>query len=198
MKLNISRITENRDSHKSKESIVLETYKKHKDYLSYDLSKTKISKKKLVFKNLNHKKMLHKHLVFEHFYIALLLTLSICIYQLIIGSYLMSFLLLIAGGLLMYKLLSESDVPFKLIFEGLNVYELNCIGKRIMEFTPSIIESSNSNEYENDFIFMSSGNNGKMKSLIIMEGLEFDIRGILRMYFDDYSFINHIKMRCQE
>ena len=198
MNLNVSRITEVRDSHKSTANVVLELYKEQENYVSYDLIKTKITKRKLVFKNINHKNMLHKHLVFEHFYIALLLTLSICTYLLVVENYLMSILLLIGGVVLMLKLLNESEVPYKLVFDGLTIYELNHIGKRIMEFNPSIIENSDSNEYENNFIFMSSGNNGKMKSLIIMEGLEFGIRDILRMYFDDYSFTNHIKMRGQE
>ena len=198
MNLNISRITEARGSYKSVEDNIYVLYKKNESFLSYNLNESKRKKQKLVFNNVNHKSMLHKHLVFEHFYIILLLTLLIAGYQLVVENYLMSVLLLIAGMLLELKLLNESEVPLKLVFDGLTIYEVNHIGKRVNELNSAIIEPSNTDEYENDFIFISSprtssSKNEKIKSLIIMEsdfGLES--RDLFRKHFHGLGFKNRI------
>jgi len=217
MNLNISRITEVRDSYKPIADIVLELYKQEESYLPYILNKTKSKNGKLVFDNVNHKKMLHKYLVFEHLYIVLILALigiGHLLVSLITGSqsamssYLMSSLFSVGGFYLIFKLLSKSEVPYRLVIDGLTIYELNHIGKRIRVFKPSIIESSDSEIYCNDFIFLCGEKRGKKKnflgvpdkylnSLIIMEGTDFEIRELLRKFFNDFSFVNSVKKRGQ-
>jgi hypothetical protein len=198
MKLNISRITSIVNDYKPKEDIILKVYKEKGNYISYTLIESKSTDRKLVLKNDNHRKLLHKDLIFEHFYIVLVLTLSLSIYQLVKGNYIMPLLLLMGGALLMLKLLRESDVPYKLIFEGLTIYELNHVGKRIVEFNPSIIESSDSNEYENDFIFLATVEYSReRKSLIIMEGFSFEVRDLFNKFYQRFNFKNSIKARGQ-
>ena len=144
-----------------------------------------------MFKNVNHKNMLHKHFVFEHIYIILILTLILSIYQLLNGNYLMPAIIFIGGTFLMLKLFKGSEVPYRLIFDGLSIYEINHLGKRIVEFNPSKIQSSD----ENDFIFISTSkepkrSDEKMKSLIIMEDYEFKVKEFIHRYFSKFEFNN--------
>jgi hypothetical protein len=209
MKLKISKITENRETYKpSIEDIVFNLYESRDNFKSYEFEDSKRSDRKLVFKNINHKNELHKHLMFEHFYIVLLVLLIVLIYSLFNENYLMILASLIGILYIPYKLISSSEVSYKLIFEGIYVYETNHIGKRINEFNPFTIESSDSEKYENDFIFLCGKKRGKkenflgvndeyLNSLMIMEGTNFEIRDLIRKYFNDFSFKNTIRMRGQ-
>lgn len=193
MKLNISRITENKDSLKSKENVVLDLYKDKDNFIDYELKTSKNNANSLVFVNTNHRKMLHKHLMFEHFYVVLLVLLVVSVLALFSDNILM--ILLSFGGLfyIPYKMISSSEVPYKLVFEGLNVYELNHAGKRILEFSPINVESSDSNKFENDFIFFSTSSSSKgRKSMMVYEGYSFKERQLLIEFYRKLNFKNSI------
>ncbi|MFD2552397.1 hypothetical protein ACFSQP_11265 [Bizionia sediminis] len=193
MKLNISRITENKDSLRSKENVVLDLYKDKEDSISYELKGSKNKANSLVFVNTNHKNMLHKHLMFEHFYVVLLVLLVVSGLALFSNSILMMLLSFVGLFYIPYKMISSSEVPYKLIFEGLNVYELNHAGKRILEFSPINVESSDSDKFENDFIFFSAsnGSNGS-KSIMVYEGYSFKERQLFIEFYSKFNFKNSI------
>ncbi|MFD1614431.1 hypothetical protein [Gelatiniphilus marinus] len=193
MKLNISRITENKDSLRSKENVVLDLYKDKDNFIDYELKTSKNNANSLVFVNTNHRNMLHKHLMFEHFYVVLLVLLVVSVLALFSDNILM--ILLSFTGLIYvpYKLLSSSEVPYKLIFEGLNVYELNHAGKRILEFSPINVESSDSDKFESDFIFFSTSNSSKgSKSIMVYEGYSLKVRQLFIEFYSKLNFKNSI------
>ena len=193
MKLNISRITENKDSLKSKENVALDLYKDKDNFIDYELKDSKHKANSLVFVNENHKNMLHKHLMFEHFYVVLLALLVVSGLALFSNSILMMLLSFVGLFYIPYKMISSSEVPYKLVFEGLNVYELNHAGKRILEFSPINVESSDSNKFENDFIFFSTSISNKgIKSMMVYEGYSFKERQLFIEFYRKLNFKNSI------
>ncbi|WP_412985631.1 hypothetical protein [Pontimicrobium sp. IMCC45349] len=196
MKTNISRIIKNKDSLKSIENVVLELYEDSKGFIEYELKTSKDNDNKLVFMNVNHKSMLNKYLKFEHFYIILLVVIVICGLSLFSNSFIMVILSIIGLVYIPYRFISCSEVPFRLVFDGLNIYELNLVGKRIFKFSPTSIESSDSDKFENDFIFFSTSTNTKEKtSMMIKEGYSFEERDLFIKYYRKFNFTNSIKTR---
>tara|TARA_R110002049_G_scaffold93391_3_gene230899 strand:- start:5040 stop:5633 length:594 start_codon:yes stop_codon:yes gene_type:complete len=194
MKLNISRITENKDSLKSKENVALDLYKDKDNFINYELKYSKHKANCLVFVNENHKNMLHKHLMFEHFYVVLLVLLVVSVLALFNHNIIMILLSFVGLFYIPYKMISSSEVPYKLVFEGLNVYELNHAGKRIFEFSPINVESSDSDKFENDFIFFSTSNSSKgSKSIMVYEGYSFKERQLFIEFYSKLNFKNFIQ-----
>ncbi len=194
MKLNISRITKNKDSLKSRENIVLDLYRDKENFIIYELKDIKNKDNSLVFVNENHKNMLHKHLMFEHFYVVLLVLSVVSVLALFSGSILMILLSFMGLFYIPYKMILSSEVPYKLVFEGLNVYELNHAGKRILEFSPINVESSDSNKFENDFIFFSTSSSSKgRKSMMVYEGYSFKERQLFIEFYSKLNFKNSIQ-----
>jgi len=193
MKLNISRITENKDTLKSIENVVLDLYRDKDNFIDYKLEDFKNNASSLVFVNKNHKNMLHKHLVFEHFYVVLLALLVVSGLALFSNSILMILLSFVGLFYIPYKMISSSEVPYKLVFEGLNVYELNHAGKRILEFSPINVESSDSDKFENDFIYFSASSSNKgSKSMMVYEGYSFEERQLFIEFYSKLNFKNSI------
>ncbi|MBF8149081.1 hypothetical protein ITJ86_04190 [Winogradskyella sp. F6397] len=194
MKLNISRITENKDSLKSKENVVLELYEDKDNFIDYEFKTSKNNDNRLVFVNTNHRDMLNKHLIFEHFYVVLLVLLVVSGLALFSDSILMILLSFIGLIYVPFRLVSSSEVPYKLVFDGLNVYELNHTGKRVLEFSPTNIESSDSDKFENDFIFFSTSRSDKgRKSMMIFEGNTSEERYLFLEFYRKFNFKNSIK-----
>ncbi|NRD18612.1 hypothetical protein HNV08_01025 [Winogradskyella eckloniae] len=178
---------------KSKENVVLDLYKDKDNFIDYELKTSKNNANSLVFVNTNHRNMLHKHLMFEHFYVVLLALLVVSGLALFSNSILMILLSFVGLFYIPYKMISSSEVPYKLVFEGLNVYELNHAGKRILEFSPINVESSDSDKFENDFIFFSASSSSKgCKSIMVYEGYSFKERQLFIEFYNKLNFKNSI------
>lgn len=179
MKISISRIEEINEDYKPIDELVGRVVKAKKDFIKYELVGDKIEQNKLIYRNLNHRMMLHKHLMFEHFYVILLVLLVVFFLSIFSNNIVMISLAFIGLLYIPYKLIAMSEAPHHLIFEGLNIYEVNCLGKRIKGLCSTDIGTTENSTAELLHITSPKIKMEKMKMLVIKEndneyeGLEF-------------------------
>lgn len=167
MKISISRIEEINEDYKHVDELVERVVKAKKDFIQYELVEGKTLGNKLVYRNLNHRSMLHKHLMFEHFYVIILVLLVVFFLSFFSNSIVMISLAVIGLFYIPYRLITMSEAPHLLVFEGLNIYEVNYLGKRIKELYSTGIGTTENSTEEALHITSRKRKMEKMKILVI-------------------------------
>lgn len=194
MKISISRIEEINEDYKPVDELVDRVVKAKKDFVKYELLGEKTIQNKLVFRNLNHRKMLHKHLMFEHFYVILLVLLVVFFLSFFSNSIVMISLAVIGLLYIPYKLIAMSETPNHLIFEGLNIYEVNCLGKRIKELCSTDVGTTKNSTAELLHITSPKRKMEKMKILVIKENdNEFESLEFFFKHFNKFNVKTNFK-----